>query len=1202
MSGANHLVLGLCYVHQQLLHQAHHAFHDEIAAFLPELSDPEQDLDKRMAELLSDESLGRNAARLAGMTLYEIKVEEGATICKFKALLNILFSAANLLNSLKVTDLSQLIEAITTISVPNAAEILSAPERFNIIYQAMTSQNYQAFKKLKGLWSGMADTSGINAIMAIYANWLHLSGEDFVSSGHQTQRLISILRLFLTPIKPFFAELERAMNLDQGSITDLLGLTTSEEVAAQVDAPDRLSKPDPLLVYGQTLLDIESGAWFAADGGADAAADSGLVALNAKIFALHQSCVRTIKSRFHDDIARDFGPEQLNERGYFCSRPEETLPAQEAKKFLNCLWKCHRTLDKLQGRHIPIVTWVQVLINFFKLFDSIKAIRFHDVLQAYIERVNDLLRDTLQGFNPVLALIVCEIEKFEIDNALKKGFIADKISLDEICKTFIKMSIELGPSVDTLPAYIPQLSFIFQQYKESLTEKQGDYAVFAAALEDDIKQLERGQYRLLTAFEKHDLQRIVGNIQGLPVNEELKAPYLSQLEHAIAAPKTAANNQQYRCHGALDNFLKTQRSKLQQLAIQCAQKIRQLDARAQLTHDYQLHLATQESLTIEAVRETRIFRAVLLREQAVLVKIRQFLSTARLSSYQLGHQSTTPPKGVAAIQAILEGNITLANCHQKAVEIRALLDQKLFEGKQLRKRPSTRHWDVQRAYQDIYRELLKARWDEVSLRNASLPEQLAATALTETRAADAPPQTMKRQSQAYLVYLHAVLVNFVTKWMNPHDARQFGELKSWFAEHVLTRPFFDYISRVTQDELDTAIANMSVIAYQEPEDAVLGQVKALLNTTRIFTVFARSVTQKSIDQMLGALNNAVSAYENTDLGFFGKFQAVGNQGAFALICLSYELDHNGWRALLTELNISLHHFSEESLAIMRQQYTSFYKDTTQARQALNGIFQAFLSKAGIRAGVIDRLRKQTQIKSHEGFQLPIPHLVQPACKYAFFGAQELAKMEMGRRALAQEDWTGTPFSQQIHQTLQVLQQFLKFLSRQLFNETVAARIEEALPHVIGDETPQPLREILLLTNIAHHADLLIREVTSSGIDVAKIWRTHRHYTQVTTDVRQMQYQAALQAIAIELNDMIGQALVPMDTIIKCLEMHLRQLEDKQHIRMGLLDQRLGFADAKRRFHDVYSLYESRDKIPAATELDADVVDETVAGPLTTEPA
>lgn len=1175
MSGANHFVFALCYTHQKLLQQARHAFQDEVAKHLPEVVDPADDLDQNVVALLTEERLAKNTLRIEKLSLFAITPEEGAAACKFKAFLNILYSLAKLLHKTQVSDLSKFIDLIVSLKVDNPQTKLQSPDSITNIWAILSRANIEVFRKMNALWSGMSDTTGVFALSDVYQNWLHLSGDDFIQSNQQIQRLMAVLKLFLVPVHPFLVELEKAMNIAPGGLTDLFGLTQAPE-SPKAQALSG-AEAEPGLVQGaKVLLDIESGRWFETEG--DAVSESALVALNRSIKSLHASCLAKIRKDFDSDVVGEFARQDDN--GYFLIATKDSLPAKEAKKILNCLWKCGRTLDYLEGSSFQLFAWISCLANFFQLFQYVKEIRFHDLLQEYIERINDLLRTALKDFNPVLAIIVCEIDKFEIDNSLKKGYLADKISLLKICETFIKMSVELGAEVQTTPLYIKQLEAIYAQYKETLMLQSKEASVLFEAFNDEAQLLKTHEYVPLTNIDKHNLNRMLGSLEILRAPEDLKKPYIDELKEAIRAPQTRSKPYPFHVHSALDNFMHLQAGKLFQVACLCTQKTKELDKRALATIAQQAELQINKRDVCEEIIDSRVNRAVLLRQQVALIRIRDYLSGHTWVSYRLGLPTFKLPKGIAAIIEETNGNIPLAKVAETCQRIKQITHQKLYgKSKQISK-PLWRDDEVHSIYMQIYIALLKAELNEVEIEVCELGKAVGLKPLYTPQKDDAPPQTMQRQSQAYLIYAYAFFSRYVSDLMDNGHAKEFYHVKPWFKDNILSKNLFDFAASATQEQLDQAIAEMRYTRFLDDENKVKGQIKAILNLSFTLTKFSRSVSQKSVDQMLGALNNAISSYGKEEQGLWGRWSTAAKQAAYAVLCLSHELDQ-GWRGLLVELSDSVSHFSEESLRVVTGHMNTVYEQTKPCRHELYTLTRGFILSSGLRPDIVAKLQQQRDTVSQTGIHIPLPQVINPVCKYTLFGTQQLAKMEMGRRVLAEDDWSDDTFSQQTHQLIEDVQSFLKYLTRELFEDKVADRIEESLPHEISEDTPQPLREILVYTNLAYHADLLIREVSSDKLIIAKLWGTHSHYNSMSADSGQMQYQVALQTVVRALNAYIRKAMVHIDTLFRCVELNLRQVEAKLYFKQNILDEKFGFGEMKAQYDKLFCLYFPGGIVPPA---------------------
>lgn len=536
MPWSKHIVFSLCYAHQRLLSEAQLALSPDLATLLPEVSDPLKDLDKNIVFLFTHENLDENQNRLKSLELAVIQEDDGAVVTKIKALLNILLSAARFLEHTTPQQVSDLLQLIAAFHFKNTEKAVKRGASFrNILKVVKSKSNIEILREIKKLWEGVDREYGLNTLLTIRENWRYLSGDDFADLHGELDRTWQTLKLLTIPLLPLVAALEEALNLQLGTLTELLPFYSQNETFDEENnvAHDEFENaPIETKIYkGVSILrKIECEQWFTKNEKQMTA--SGLKKVQLKLDKLHKEGVNLLKNNFKANVSDCY---IADSKGFFPVYPTDTPATVELKNILNCLHECSMILSQIDNAAFPTLEAITCIMRFNKLFQQIKELGIKQVIEYYVERINTTLRELIRGFNPILQQLLCEIERIEIDLCLRPGVIGEMISLKLILDTYIHMTVELGADIQDLPPFIQHMEVIYAYYHKRFTDDITRYAESASKFKaiEDLLTGDKNKYLPLLHFDNNHIELIQTTLAEAPIADNLKEEYQREISRLM---------------------------------------------------------------------------------------------------------------------------------------------------------------------------------------------------------------------------------------------------------------------------------------------------------------------------------------------------------------------------------------------------------------------------------------------------------------------------------------------------------------------------------------------------------------------------------------------------------------------------------------------------------------------------------------------
>lgn len=1194
MSWSNNLVFGLCYIHQQLLAQARLALEEDLVTFLPPVADPLEDLTKNVLDLFkpNNVTLDLNGQRLAQLTLFPIENQHGAIVCKLRATLNLLLCLARFLHHTNPKQVAEFINLITQIHIEQSDIDDNADVSFLKAGKGL-AKNYDTFLEIYKLYKDedLADANKIGALNDLYETWLHLSGSDYADVVQQWQRLATQVKLLIQPIVPFLVELEKALNLQAGAITTLVGLgpaepaqpQTKESVepaaessgqatnstslpATQTSTPTpataskkitapKMSREEKLIRGAEILCAIEKGTWFKTS--TQDAAISGLKKLNTNIKKLHANLIEQISHHFDKSVSDRFSVR--DKEGMFTREILDTPATYEIKGILNCLWKCTRILEKIDNSAFPTLTVLSCLAEIQRLHTHIKNISARDILQHYIERMNDLLRLALEIFNPILKFTVCEIEKIEIDCCFRPGFLSDKLSLNEITITYGEMCAEVGANVFSLPPFTVAFSALYGAYVQKITQ-EAQLAETLYITFTNLSQLLTHDKNAYTALEHLPYQLLADLKKGISdsrLDISMSGPYLDLLTEAMVKAekmdkKSKAPVHPYPMHPALDAFLVKLRNQCYQVHRSLTQRMQHIEKRkvlaqnrhyATLTGNHQMRENIQNRLQALAEHKGQLEYLIALR-----TKLEGYLLATENSTATNEAQEYARADGVKQIDNELKGNLNLNNVQQKVTEVLRILSTKLYntDGTVLPP-PSTRSPIIHAFYTITYQRIIAIKAKSVPARNEIYNEDSRLNPVaTLSETAEITPPSIKLRAQAFFLYLHVFLIRFGKMHMRDDIANTFPVVDTWVQDNVLKHSLMAFIANASKSTLDRTMVKTGPVTILAGEEKFAQSYKAYINLFHVFTFFARTVTQKNLDDMLRSLNNAVGAIKNQDASLRKKATTCTKEVYYSLRVFSLNLDR-GWRENLTKIADNITLIGDYSWVILHKHLANLREQTKPSRKRLVLICQESLRNMHFKVEILATLKKQFADLSQKGIHVKTGKWVYPVCRHGLWQVQQLSAMEFGQaQSPLDNQWSNAKLSQQLHDLLEKVEANFLTVVETLFDDKTAQafkRQKKTQPFKLATNTPTPIREIQNAINIAYFIDLLLQEFGRNTLQmVSNLYATNNKRKDLDISIANIQYQVAVKDVVTELNHFIKVLLQELDELFAIVLTELRGLE------------------------------------------------------------
>lgn len=754
MSWSDNLVFALIYVDKHMGKHARLMIAEDLVKYLPQVVDAQKDLEKPLTQLFTKENLALNPLRIADLQLYTINDQEGAAVCNFKAVRNFIRSLAKLLHNTNPQLIAKFLDLIADINIPNANEISEdeKPGWFKVGKGFAT--NIKIFRSIHKLWKteDMQSDDRIGAVNDIYESWLILSGNDFITLQKDMHHLFKHLQILLEPLQPFLNELELAIHAKPGTIAKLLGLSKTQAEQDQDDEEKLAKFEKKSLQLVDILLKIETDQYF------DEPAVFGLKMASQKFNKVHEKIVKVLTTQFDDEVVYTY--QQVDDQGFYTLDGEGSPATTEMKELLNSLKECALILDKIDQSKQPVLTLIGCVKRLYRLYQHACAINARDFVQHYIERINQCIRDALVILSPVMALMLCELERFELMYCLRPGYFEEKLTLNEICATFCYMCAEIGASVDELPPFPGRLKQFydlesaenerkkiktaklykeFEKYHERLTGQQTELVnkITIRGKQKREKQYSRA-YIALEHFPLSDLRGIKKALEDSELDPQVTKSYLDELSAIINSIADDAgegnvenehgqifykNRRSYPPHQALDALVEITKRKLFQMYTLHLQREKHIQARIERVEKMQAIFIKSHWEVGREVFKRRIdiserqHLLALLQRSKSYIKHQQW---AIVSTSQRGRiVANTPDKTLKKVIALISDNPTMAWAREKCQQLEVLLETALFEQRAADKKsgraaqrvakvkPKKRAQEVHDFLHDVLKNLIK---------------------------------------------------------------------------------------------------------------------------------------------------------------------------------------------------------------------------------------------------------------------------------------------------------------------------------------------------------------------------------------------------------------------------------------------------------------------------------------------------------------